>query len=113
MGNKDRLAKISEIKEHLVRAKKLADKIDLPKLAYRGIDASKLEIDDRLIDILKYIGNGCPNIYYKDDWGIRVLPEYQLEIAAQLNDLINAMEMAGIQEDIDVIAPEVAAKLRG
>ncbi len=113
MGNKDKLAKISEIKEHLVRAKQLADDIDLPKLAYRGVDASKLKIDEKLLDILKYIGNGCPNIYYADDWGIRILPEYQLEITSQLNDLINAMEIAGIQEDIDVIAPEVAAKLRG
>jgi len=82
-------------------------------LAYRGIDADKLKIDDDLILILKYIGNGCPAIYYKQDMGIRILPEYQLEVTAQLDDLINAMEMAGIQENIDVIAPEVASKLRG
>ena len=87
--------------------------MELPKLAYRGVDADKLEIDERLIDILKYIGNGCPNIYYADDWGMRILPEYHVEIATQLDVLINAMEMAGIQESIEAVAPEVAKKLRG
>ncbi len=66
-----------------------------------------------MIDILKYIGNGCPNIYYMDDWGVRILPEYHVEVAAQLDQMINAMEMAGIQDEITDIAPEVAAKLRG
>jgi hypothetical protein len=96
-----------------VRARKLAEEVELPMLAYRGIDADKLKIDARMIDILKYIGNGCPNIYYMDDWGVRILPEYRVEVAAQLDQMVNALEMAGIQDEIKVIAPEVAAKLHG
>lgn len=111
MVDKKKLNMIAEIKEHLVRAKKIAEEVALPKLAYRGIDAGRLKIDARMIDILKYIGNGCPNIYYMDDWGMHILPEYHVAIATQLDQLINAMEMAGIQEDIEIIAPEIAAKI--
>ena len=113
MAKTKKSGKIKEITDHLARARKLAGEVDLPMLAYRGIDAEKLNIDARMIDILKYIGNGCPNIYYMDDWGVRILPEYRVEVAAQLDQMINAMEMAGIQDEINVIAPEVAAKLRG
>lgn len=106
------MEKLAEIKESLVRARKLAEEVELPELVYRGVDASKLKIDEKMIDILKYIGNGCPNIYYAEDWNIRILPETRLSIESQLDTLINAMEMAGIQENIDALAPEVAAKLK-
>jgi hypothetical protein len=111
MADKQRSEAISAIKDHLVRAKAIAEKANLPKLAYRGIDVGKLHLDERMIDVLKYIGNGCPNIYYMDDWGMRILPEYRVAVATQLDQLISAMEMAGIQEEIGSIAPEVAAKI--
>ena len=112
MSDKKKLEKIAEIKDHLVRARKLADAVDLPKIVYRGVDPDKLKLDVRLLDILKYIGNGCPNIYYADRWGVHILPECQVAIASQLDALIRAMEMAGIQEEIGTVAPEVASKLQ-
>jgi hypothetical protein len=113
MVDKEKLEKISKIKMHLVSAKAIAEEVTLPKLAYRGVDADRLKIDENMLSILKYIGNGCPNIYYAEDWGgMRILPEYYVAISTQLDQLISAMEMAGIQEDIEKIAPDIAAKIK-
>ena len=113
MASKGKLEKFDTMREHLVAARKIAEQMDdLPEIGYRGARTADLKLDANLEAILKYVGNGCPNVYYADDWGMHVVnPQRRFEITERLDEMIGAVEMAKIQANIGEIVPEVVGRM--
>ena len=113
MASKGKLEKLDKMKAHLEAARNMAAEMnDLPEIGYRGARIADLKLDANLEAILKYVGNGCPNVYYADDWGMHVVnPQKRFEITERIDEMIGAVEMAKIQATIGDIAPDVVGRM--
>jgi hypothetical protein len=112
MSSKKKQERLEELNQHLLEARRIVSEIDeMPTIKYRGVDAADLKLDARMEAILRYIGNGCPNIYYADDWFRRLINPPEYTMTERIDEMIGAVEMTRIQANIGEIAPELASKL--
>jgi hypothetical protein len=113
MASKGKLEKLDKMREQLEAVRKIAaDMDDLPEIGYRGVRVADLKLSAEMEAILKYLGNGCPNIYYADDWGASVInPRTHVALTERIDEMISAVEMAKIQSTIGEIAPDLVTRM--
>lgn len=113
MASKGKLEKLDKMREQLEAVRKIAAEMDdLPEIGYRGVRVADLKLGAEMEAILKYLGNGCPNIYYADDWGASVInPRTHVALTERIDEMISAVEMAKIQSTIGEIAPDLVTRM--